>query len=144
MKKLLIICAVIIAATNSFAQKGTHKNHSAKDKSAFIVKYTCPMHPEIVSAKPGKCTRCGMDLTASKKEQLKAEVVTKYTCPMHADVISDTKGKCSKCGMLLTASKKEQLKDEVINGYKCPMHPDEVSDKPGKCPKCGMALTKKN
>lgn len=25
-------------------------------------KYTCPMHPEIVSNKPGKCPKCGMAL----------------------------------------------------------------------------------
>mgnify|MGYP001573303742 CR=1 FL=1 len=24
--------------------------------------YTCPMHPEIVSDKPGKCPKCGMNL----------------------------------------------------------------------------------
>lgn len=24
--------------------------------------YTCPMHAEIISAKPGKCPKCGMDL----------------------------------------------------------------------------------
>jgi hypothetical protein len=24
--------------------------------------YTCPMHPEEVSDKPGKCPKCGMDL----------------------------------------------------------------------------------
>lgn len=25
-------------------------------------KYTCPMHPEVVSSKPGGCSKCGMDL----------------------------------------------------------------------------------
>jgi hypothetical protein len=25
-------------------------------------KYTCPMHPEVVSDTPGRCPKCGMDL----------------------------------------------------------------------------------
>jgi hypothetical protein len=24
--------------------------------------YTCPMHPEVISDKPGKCPKCGMKL----------------------------------------------------------------------------------
>lgn len=26
------------------------------------VQYTCPMHPEVISNKPGKCPKCGMNL----------------------------------------------------------------------------------
>lgn len=29
---------------------------------ATIDKYSCPMHPEVISDKPGKCPKCGMDL----------------------------------------------------------------------------------
>ena len=29
--------------------------------------YTCPMHPEIISDKPGKCSKCGMDLVPMDK-----------------------------------------------------------------------------
>lgn len=39
--------------------------------------YTCPMHPEVISEKPGKCHKCGMDLelkeTESKKDEKKDE-----------------------------------------------------------------------
>jgi len=30
------------------------------------VVYTCPMHPEVVSDKPGTCPKCGMDLVLKK------------------------------------------------------------------------------
>jgi hypothetical protein len=29
-------------------------------------KYTCPMHPEVISDKPGKCPKCGMTLVLKK------------------------------------------------------------------------------
>lgn len=39
------------------------------------VQYTCPMHPEVLSSKPGKCPKCGMTLV--KKEAAKKLVKTK-------------------------------------------------------------------
>lgn len=33
-------------------------------------KYTCPMHPEVVQDKPGKCPKCGMDLVPVQKDSI--------------------------------------------------------------------------
>jgi hypothetical protein len=41
----------------------------AKQVKQQTVKYTCPMHPEVVMDKPGKCPKCGMTLV--KKTDLK-------------------------------------------------------------------------
>ena len=35
------------------------------DKSKAVV-YTCSMHPEVTSDKPGKCPKCGMELIKKK------------------------------------------------------------------------------
>ncbi|MFZ4928684.1 multicopper oxidase domain-containing protein [Chryseobacterium sp. Mn2064] len=37
-----------------------------KPHSSFQKTYTCPMHPEIISNKPGKCPKCGMELVENE------------------------------------------------------------------------------
>ncbi len=37
------------------AKQGSQENMSSGN-------YTCPMHPEVKSDKPGKCPKCGMEL----------------------------------------------------------------------------------
>jgi hypothetical protein len=36
---------------------------------AAKAQYTCPMHPEVVSDKAGKCPKCGMTLTPKANEK---------------------------------------------------------------------------
>jgi hypothetical protein len=36
-------------------------------KPAAVV-YTCPMHPEVISDRPGKCPKCGMTLVPKQPE----------------------------------------------------------------------------
>jgi ribosomal protein S27AE len=142
MKKLMIMLFVIVATVTSFAQEKMGKKDTTQHITLYS--YACPQHPNFVSNKPGKCPKCGMDLTGlSPKEQLKREVTKAYTCPIHAEIISTEPGKCPKCGKTLNLSPKEKLKAEVVKLYACPMHPDQTSDKPGKCPKCGMDLAEK-
>jgi hypothetical protein len=141
MKKILILAiAFFIVSPGVFAQGKAGK--IATPDTLHHKVYTCPMHPDVTSDKPGKCPICSMVLNVSNKEQMKMDVVKAYTCSLHSNVTSNKPGKCPDCGKKLTLSKKEQMKMEVMRLYTCPMHADETSDKPGKCPKCGMELAR--
>ena len=92
----------------------SHKQQQQKDV-AKVDTYTCPMHPEVITHKQGKCPKCGMTLVkvnakkvkenVKKAIDIKAEV---YTCAMHPEVLSDKPGKCPKCGIQLIKVKKDK------------------------------------
>ena len=59
MKQLFLLFTVILLMAGC-----TQKNQKAE---AADVYYTCPMHPQVIAEKPGKCPICHMQLTAVKK-----------------------------------------------------------------------------
>jgi hypothetical protein len=73
MKKLIIdlasIVAVILLAacnSNSSSSGKTENTDTAKNSMVTAVKYTCTMHPEVISDTPGKCPKCGMEMVPMK------------------------------------------------------------------------------
>jgi len=81
MKKTIIFGAFSIITIVFTACSGGTTKEQAKDTTAASSitvsdsssgkmmaheMYTCTMHPEVMSDKPGKCPKCGMDLV--KKE----------------------------------------------------------------------------
>ncbi|MCS7214438.1 MAG: efflux RND transporter periplasmic adaptor subunit [Candidatus Calescibacterium sp.] len=173
---LITFSVLILLASHSVIQSCSEKALSEAQFSQVMNKetkkneYFCPMHPEVISPKPVRCPKCGMNLTKEKKQ---------YICPMHPDIVSEEFGRCPKCGMNLVpkeSSKKhhshtghqedaehqdtaeiggaEHKPEQNIKEFKdiqtkqtsqsqkyiCPMHPSYVSDKPGSCPICGMNL----
>ncbi|MEP7255505.1 MAG: heavy metal-binding domain-containing protein, partial [Ferruginibacter sp.] len=57
--------------------------YDRKSETEASAVYSCPMHADVTSDKPGKCSKCGMDLTKSKKTEMKMEAMKMYSCPMH-------------------------------------------------------------
>jgi Cu+-exporting ATPase len=68
-------------------------------KASAPGQYTCPMHPEVLSGKPGACPKCGMAL--EPVEPSTPAERTEYTCPMHPQIVRDGPGTCPICGMAL-------------------------------------------
>lgn len=140
MKNIILLAAsLFIALPAVLAQTKAGKTDTTK----HVTWYSCPMHPDVVSEKPGNCPKCGMDLKLSGKEQMKTAVTKSYSCPVHVNVTSHDPGKCPQCGRKLKLSAKEQMKAEVTKAYTCPMHPEVALDKGGKCPKCGVKLVRR-
>lgn len=109
--------------------------------------YTCPMHTEVISQKPGDCPKCGMTLikktgavqakTASKiieKQEKKAQKTNENK--EKTDLILKTEAKDKGISQSVASAKDEEV-------YTCPMHPEVFSHQPGKCPRCEMDLVEK-
>ncbi len=83
-----------------------------------MARYICPMHPEVISDKPGVCPKCNMNLVSDSDVEDRTDNDSHHDNPKnHSDATH-------------------------ADLYACPMHPDVTSDKPGMCPKCHMALEK--
>src|SRR5262249_43688780 len=61
--------------------------------------HTCPMHPEVRTAGPGSCPRCGMAL--ERVDIAPIAVRTEWVCPMHPEIVRSGPGSCPICGMAL-------------------------------------------
>lgn len=84
-------------ANPAFAQKTTSKAQKSQTQKATKAQYECT-HCGVMSAKAGKCPKCGMVMT--KMAAGKASKA-QYECRM-CGIMSAKSGKCPKCGMAMT------------------------------------------
>jgi Heavy metal binding domain len=63
----ILISAIAFATSGAMAQlQQPDQEHEHEQEK---VKFTCPMHPEVVKDHPGKCPKCGMTLVPMQKEK---------------------------------------------------------------------------
>ena len=79
MKKAIALIAIISCALSACNQPkdgraaATETTTKAAEQPATDEMYTCTMHLEVMGDKPGKCPKCGMNLT---KQKMTAEQMT--------------------------------------------------------------------
>lgn len=140
MKSLLIVVVSVFLTISASAQQTK-------------VIYTCPMHPEVQQAGPGKCPKCGMNLekktikvAAPKTPQKTMEKPkVKQVQPLRKQPAKKTqtadKQPPKESQKVKAQPGAVQQQEKVV--YTCPMHPEIQQGKPGSCPKCGMTLERK-
>lgn len=104
---LAVLVAVVAVAWLSLRE--TPHDHGA------TTQFLCPMHPQIVQDRPGKCPICGMDLVPASQEEEREAAAATWICPMHPQVVQDRPGKCPICGMDLVPA--SQVEDEETHEH---------------------------
>jgi hypothetical protein len=69
---LAISTATQVGAIDPNRPGNEHDHEQEQEQEQERQKYTCPMHPEVVTDRPGNCPKCGMKLIP-KKEETKAK-----------------------------------------------------------------------
>lgn len=82
MKNLFFLLILTITIGIGFTACNNSKNAKTEQLAADET-YTCTMHNEVMSDHPGKCPKCGMDLTKEKMtaEQKKMKEAGNYVKP---------------------------------------------------------------
>lgn len=103
--KVFLIVSLVASIGLSYCSKSdVHQGHEQAQKKEV---YTCPMHPQVISDRPGACPICGMNLV------LKAEEEPTTTESM-TDMISLSPNKQMLANVATTTAKAEPIVKRIV------------------------------
>lgn len=132
MKTKILIAVLSIGLFSVLTVKAQETKQVQIKHEQIGITYTCPMHADVKSDKPGTCPKCGMELKKMDMSSTKMDM-------KHDSMKMDS----TKMEMKNGSMKMDHSKMEMKPVYTCSMHPEVTSNKPGECPKCGMDLIEK-
>src|SRR5213593_386215 len=89
-KQIGVLIASLVALTTSntlLAQHSHHAHEIEQEEQEETQKYTCPMHPEVITDHPGNCPKCGMKLVPLAEHKRPTSNVQRST-PNHQSHMS--------------------------------------------------------
>src|ERR671937_1193715 len=84
------------------------------------ISWSCPMHPDVVDDRPGRCPVCNMALEPVRLDRV-------WSCPVHAAVTRSNPGRCPIC-------QRELMPVTMSLSWTCPEQPAVRQLEPGVCP----------
>ncbi|MBL0210714.1 MAG: efflux RND transporter periplasmic adaptor subunit [Holophagaceae bacterium] len=92
-----------------------HEPSANPEKAPAAVRYTCPMHPQIIRDQPGDCPICGMSLVPLKSETGGDRKIAFYRSPMDPRQTSPTPRK-DEMGMDYVAVYEDEQEGGAVEG----------------------------
>jgi hypothetical protein len=116
MKRFALLFALVVAAPLMAAPQPA--TPATQAESLPPLSWTCPMHPEILEDKKGRCPICKMDLVGVRLDTI-------WSCPVHSVIAESKPGKCP-------IDKRDLIQVTVAVSWTCP-GTDTEAVSPGTC-----------
>lgn len=112
---LFLVAAFVVVGIGFAPQEKAEKQESAAPAAKTTGVYTCPMHPDVQSSKPGECPKCNMSLVkkSTKSERAAAKKGSSGCCCNCCCKAMGSKGSSMKMECQADSSHAEHMKGSM-------------------------------